>query len=82
MQERITVNSIDFELRRNSRRKHIAIGIIPFTGGYYIAAPSLTPKAEIKRILSPDIEDIINKILVKQSKNILPNKNKKHIQAK
>ncbi|NLX84250.1 MAG: M48 family metallopeptidase [Synergistaceae bacterium] len=74
MQERITVNSIDFELRRNSRRKHIAIGIIPFTGGYYIAAPSLTPKAEIKRILSPDIEDIINKILVKQSKNILPNK--------
>ena len=74
MQERITVNSLDFELRRNARRKRITIGIVPFTGGYYIAAPSFSSEAEIKRILSPAIENIMNKILKKQKTNIPPEK--------
>ncbi len=74
MKERITVNSLDFELHRNPRRKRITIGIVPFTGEYYIAAPSFSSQAEIRRILSPNIEKIMNNILQKQKKNILPEK--------
>ena len=70
MKERITVNSLDFELHRNPRRKRITIGIVPFTGEYYIAAPSLSSEAEIRRILSPNIEDIMNRILKKQKRSI------------
>lgn len=70
MKERITVNSLDFELHRNPRRKRITIGIVPLTGEYYIAAPSFSSEAEIRRILSPGIEDIMDRILKKHKKNI------------
>ncbi|MDY9920936.1 MAG: SprT family zinc-dependent metalloprotease [Synergistota bacterium] len=71
MKETLSINSIDFEVRRSIRRKRISVGLDPTAGAFYIAAPTRLSVGEISRTLLPQIEGLMKRI--KKSENrIIP----------
>ncbi|NLD06131.1 MAG: M48 family metallopeptidase, partial [Synergistaceae bacterium] len=70
MKETLSINSIDFEVRRSIRRKRISVGLDPTAGAFFIAAPMTLSSIEINRTLLPHIDGLMKKI--KGKKNEIP----------
>ncbi len=67
VKETLSINSMDFEVRRSIRRKRISVGLDPTAGAFYIAAPTRISAGEISRTLLPQIDELIKRI--KKSEN-------------
>ncbi len=56
MKEYITVGGIKYEIRRNARRKHIALGVED--GIFFVAAPSSASRKTLETVLARDGADM------------------------
>lgn len=68
MKETLSINSIDFEVRRNIRRKRISVGLDPTAGTFFIAAPMTLSSREINRTILPQIDSLVKKIKRRENK--------------
>lgn len=62
MAEYITVDKISYEVRRNARRKRIAIGV-DGEGQFFIASPQQTPRSELEALLRENGEDFRRRVM-------------------
>lgn len=69
MKEHIRLCGKNFEIRRNPRRKHIAVGV-DHTGKWFVGAPDFYSKERLVKILTED-EDV-KKIIAKVEKRAEP----------
>lgn len=76
MKETLSIKSIDFEIRRNIRRKRISVGLDPTAGTYFIAVPLTLSSNDINRVLFPQIDEIMKKIKKKDIRIIPPHRYK------
>lgn len=71
----IAVDGIKYELRRNARRKRVAIGV-DGDNNFFIAAPVYTTRKELERILRENAASFIDKVA--KTRSCLPAAERKY----
>lgn len=74
MKETLRINSDEFEVRRSVRRKWISVGFDHEAGTYFIAAPAKLPSGDIGRILCPQMDLLMHKMISGKNGNVTPHK--------
>ena len=74
VKETLSINSINFEVRRSIRRKRISVGLDPTAGAFFIAAPARLSAGEISRTLIPQIDGLIKRIKKSENRIIPPHR--------
>ncbi|MFA7651568.1 MAG: SprT family zinc-dependent metalloprotease [Synergistaceae bacterium] len=74
LKETLSINSINFEVRRSIRRKRISVGLDTTAGAFYIAAPTRLSAGEISRTLLPQIDGLIKRIKKSENRIIPPHR--------